>query len=573
MRVRKKDRGLTVNAVAGTYVVFFGLDLTAARRPGFRGFAFMRLDHGNGESVWLRGMKTFRSTAPDPAVGTNFWTRDQPVQSFQWADYAVVPGRAYTSTIVALEGPPQQLAVRLQTTIDIRTESETGGTHSAFFNRGSVATQEYARRFLNKPPEVAGPSAFRWLSRGLLEALLAFIGRAGPGWAIDGAVYEFQWPAALAALKTAAARGAAVRVLFDDIGQGAGDGPSKANRAAIAAAGVGALCQGRTNGQLMHNKFFVLSRIDAASGERTPVAVWTGSTNLTENGLFGHANVGHIVADAATAAAYLATWQRLAADPEVNAGYRTVNTAVSPSPPLPWKAATSTVFSPRGVKTDPLDALDWYATLAGSAKGALMMTFAFGMDERFKDVYRTDDAVLRMALLDREGNGATIVRDRADLKAIRARANVVVAVGNNIVTNSFDRWLAEMARLNNHVNVPWIHTKIMLVDALGAKPLLVSGSANFSKASVTTNDENMLVVHGDRRVADIYFGEYLRLYNHYAFRESVARYLAAHPAGDPGTWTPQYLIEDDSWMHDYFDPKDSSARWLRRVYFAGPMAT
>lgn len=571
MRIRKKDRGLTVNAVAGTYVVFFGLDLASARRRGFRGFAFMRLDHGNGESVWLRGMKTFRSTAPDPAVGATFSTRDQPVQSFQWADYAVVPGRAYTYTIVALEGPPQKLVPRLQTTLDISTESETGGTHSAFFNRGSVATQEYARRFQNKPPEVAGPSAFRWLSRGLLEALIAFIDRAGAGWALDGAVYEFQWPAALAALKAAAARGARVRVLFDDIGRGSGDGPSKANRVAIAAAGIGDLCQGRTNGQLMHNKFFVLSRVDAVSGV-VPVAVWTGSTNLTENGLFGHANVGHIVADLATAAAYLATWQRLATDPKVDAGYRTVNTTASPSPPLPWKALTSTVFSPRGVKADPYDALDWYAVLARSAKRALMMTFAFGMDERFKDVYRSDDAVLRMALLDKEGNGATMARDRADLQAIRARPNVVVAVGNNIVTNSFDRWLAEMAKITNRVNVPWIHTKIMLVDPLGATPLLVSGSANFSKASVATNDENMLVVHGDRRVADIYFGEYLRLYNHYAFRESVARYLAAHTTGDPGTWTPQYLIEDDRWMSDYFDPKDSSARYLRRAYFAGPMA-
>jgi hypothetical protein len=28
--------GLTGNAIAGTYVVFFGLDLTQAQRPGFR---------------------------------------------------------------------------------------------------------------------------------------------------------------------------------------------------------------------------------------------------------------------------------------------------------------------------------------------------------------------------------------------------------------------------------------------------------------------------------------------------------------------------------------------------------
>ena len=39
----------------------------------------------------------------------------------------------------------------------------------------------------------------------------------------------------------------------------------------------------------MHNKFFVLSK----DGE--PVAVWTGSTNISENGIVGHLNVGHSV--------------------------------------------------------------------------------------------------------------------------------------------------------------------------------------------------------------------------------------------------------------------------------------
>ena len=573
MRVRKKFRGLTVNAIAGTHVVFFGLDLTPAKRPGLRGFAFMRLDHANGESVWLRGMKTFETIAPHPAPGTTFSTREHPVQSFQWADYAVRPGHAYTYTLVALAGDPGKLVPRVQVAVEVTTESEAGGTHSAFFNRGSVATQEYARRFQNRPPRDAGPAAYAWLSRGLLEALFAFIGRARKGWAIHAAVYECQWPAALTALKAAAARGAQVKVLFDDIGQDTGRGPSRANRAAIAAAGIENLCRGRINGRLMHHKFFVLSRVDAKTGAFLPQAVWTGSTNLTENGLFGHSNVGHIVADPQVAAQYLDTWHRVEGDPKVDLAYRTVNTTLSPAPPAPWQAPTSTVFSPRGVKASPFDALDWYATIAGSATGALMMTFAFGMDERFRQVYRSDDAVLRMALLDKEGNGATLAKDRQALSAIRARPNVVVAVGNNLVTNAFDRWLAEAARITDSTNVPWIHTKFMLVDALGATPLLVSGSANFSKASCDTNDENMLVVQGDRRVADIYFGEYLRLYNHYAFREAVKRHVDQHPASEPDTWKPQYLIADDRWMRDYFDPRDRSARFLRRAYFAGPMAT
>lgn len=43
---------------------------------------------------------------------------------------------------------------------------------------------------------------------------------------------------------------------------------------------------------MMHNKFFVLTE------NNKPIAVWTGSTNLTENGIFGHSNCGHVVEDA-----------------------------------------------------------------------------------------------------------------------------------------------------------------------------------------------------------------------------------------------------------------------------------
>ena len=566
MRRHTDKNGLIVNAIAGTHVVFFGLDLAEAQRPGFRGFGFKRLDHVEGETTWLRGMKTFEKTEPHPAKGETFSTRYHPVQSFQWADYSAKPGRDYTYSIVALYGDPADLQPRIEIEIAVTTEAETGPTHSAFFNRGSVATQEYARRFENEKPSEAGPGAYEWLSRGLLEALVAFIDRAGQEWGIHGAVYEFQWPDVLAAVKRASQRGAAVKVLFDDIEAYSKEkpkGPWKKNRDAIAAAKIKSLCHGRKNGRLMHNKFFVLSR------KGKPKAVWTGSTNLTENGIFGHSNVGHIVEDKKVAQAFLDYWHRLDQDPEVRNDYRSANMAATPAPPAPWKARTTAVASPRG--TD-LDALNWYSQVAASAQGGLFMTFAFGMQEKFKDVYRKDDMILRMALLEKEGNPKTIKQDRKDIQAIRNRPNVVLAIGNRIVTNCFDRWLAEMSRINPNIHVYWVHTKYMLVDPLSAAPIVVTGSANFSKASTDTNDENMLVIRGDKRIADIYFGEYLRLYNHYAFREAVKWYMEKQKKSTPESWRPQFLVDDDKWITSYFATDDTSGRFARRVYFAGPMA-
>jgi len=568
MRCRRKHAGLTVNAIAGTHVVFFGLDLTKSKRPGFRGFGFKRFDHVEGDTIWLQGLKTFWETEPYPATGERFSTLHHPIQSFQWADYTAKPGNPYTYTVVALYGDPASLDPRIELELDITTELETGSVHSAFFNRGSVATQEYARRFQNKPPSVAGPGAYEWLSRGLLEALVAFLGRAGQGWEVHGAVYEFQWPEALTAVRQAHLRGAKVTVLYDDIegvdSHGKPKGPFKKNRKAIDTANIMGLCKGRAHGKLMHNKFFVLSE----NGQ--PKAVWTGSTNLTENGIFGHSNVGHIVDDPAIAQAFRGYWDRLRADLDVGKAYRDANMAASPAPPQPWNAVTTAVFSPRG--TD-LEALQWYADIAAGAKHGLFMTFAFGMHEKFKAVYRSNDSVLRMALMEKDwGNPRRLAQDRQDIQLIRNRPNVVVAIGNRIVTNSFDRWLAELSRIDPGVHVYWIHTKYMLVDPLGPAPTVVTGSANFSKASTDTNDENMLVIRGDKRIADIYFGEYLRLYTHYAFREAVKFFMEKQAAGHPEDWKPQFLVNDDTWMDPYFDPADRTARNARRAYFAGPMS-
>lgn len=586
MRRRVQSSGLTINVIAGTHVVFFGLDLAKPKRPGFRGFGFKRFEAATGETVWLRGMKTFEATEPRPVKGEMFRSSEHPFQTFQWADYSVKPGQRYTYTVIAIYGKATDLKHKIEVEVAVTTEAETGPTHSAFFNRGSVATQEYARRFENKKPSEAGVGAYEWLSRGLVEALIAFLGRAKSGWEIHAAVYEFQWAAlfdtdseaepdpafekldVLKAVKAAKDRGAKVHVLYDDIGgdRPNGKGPAKKNREAIKNAGIEPICTGRGNSsKIMHNKFFVLSN------GGVPKAVWTGSTNLTENGIFGHSNLGHIVEDDGVAQSFLDYWHRLSADPKVDAAYRAANTAATPVPPAPWTNGTTAVFSPRGTSSD-LDALDWYAEIAAGAETGLFMTFAFGMHEKFKEVYRTDDAILRMALMEKENAPNTPDENKKDIQKIRNRPNVVVAIGNRLKTNAFDRWLAEMDAVNPHVHVHWIHTKYMLVDPLGPTPVVVSGSANFSKASTTDNDENMLVIRGDKRIADIYFGEYIRLYAHYAFRETVKWTLERAEAGRPSEWQPNYLIDDDKWMEPYFDPADKSARCARRVYFSGPMA-
>jgi phosphatidylserine/phosphatidylglycerophosphate/cardiolipin synthase-like enzyme len=161
--------------------------------------------------------------------------------------------------------------------------------------------------------------------------------------------------------------------------------------------------------------------------------------------------------------------------------------------------------------------------------------------------------------MDKAGSGSGLAQAKIDIAEIRSRPNVLVAIGNRIVTNSFDRWLAERTGLTT--NVQWVHTKFMLVDPLSTSPTVVTGSANFSEASTSSNNENMLVIRANTRVADIYLGEFMRLYSHYAFREAVA---IAKAAGEE--WQPQHLAPDASWQTEYFE--EHTDRYLRRRYFA-----
>jgi phosphatidylserine/phosphatidylglycerophosphate/cardiolipin synthase-like enzyme len=559
MRVKVAGPGLTVQAIAGTHVVMLGFDLNEADCTGLRGFAIHRTDHQEEEATWLQGMKTFEETDPGLLSTARYSTRQHPVQSFSWADFSAKPGYRYTYRVLALKGPPTDLQPFAEVKVELKTESPADGLHDVYFNRGAAASQEYARRFGPRAPNIVGPPAFNWLSRGLFEAIRDFIGRAQDStFELRVSAYEFHYPPVLEALKQASQRGATVRVIYDSRQQP----PRDSNAAAVLTAGLDTLCIRRSASPsaLSHNKFIILLQ----NGQ--PEAVLTGGTNFSEGGIFGHSNSAHIVEEPEVARAFATYWELLATDPK-NATLRplanklytlpTAIPAVGPGevarvgrPP----AGTGVVFSPRS----KIDALEWYAGLAGEANDALFATFAFGMHPLFQKAYRTNRAGLRFALMESATRPmqAGPDRDAAEqaIVALRRQPENRFAIGAHFTMNRFDRWVSErLSGLNSHVR--YVHTKYMLIDPLGSDPLILSGSANFSAASSSDNDENMLVIRGDKRVADIYLGEFMRLYNHFAFREWAHRH--------PGAQDLAHLRTDD-WWREYFG---NTPRSRQRAYF------
>ena len=145
---------------------------------------------------------------------------------------------------------------------------------------------------------------------------------------------------------------------------------------------------------LQHNKFLVLTHLGQ------PVAVWTGSTNLTQGGIFGHLNVGHQITDATVAAKFLNYWDRLAVQANATADLRIwteeQNAFDLTSPPGP---GMTTVFSPRA--TDSA-LLDWYAMIFDGARSSTHITGAFGIDRVFREKLVVDRDIVRTVLLDKE---------------------------------------------------------------------------------------------------------------------------------------------------------------------------
>jgi phosphatidylserine/phosphatidylglycerophosphate/cardiolipin synthase-like enzyme len=571
MRKRKKNSGVSVNAISGTHVVFLGFDTTPARRKSLMGFAIHRTDHTEHERYWLKGFRTFEATLPNPDPGTLVSTLEHPIQGYSWGDYTAKPDHEYTYKVVPLYGAPKNLEEGPAVSVTIETMSEDLGKQAIIFNRGVAGSQAYAREFGNVPPDKIKDlelrkAAYAWLSRGLEEAILKFIGQArNKDYGLRASVYEFSYAPVLDAFAKAHKNKADVKIVYDRRKKG----PFIATERAAKTAGItGLMIRRETNSAISHNKFIVLLH------KGKPIQVWTGSTNFTAGGIFGQSNVGHIIRDAKIAQQYLDYWTRLSADPEFKE-LRPANVAATPDPSgAPKKGSLTPLFSPR---TD-LKALQWYAERMDVARQFAGFTAAFGISATLQPVLLKKKDYLRFIMVENEGS-KKVPKANPDnpnpksqfqvFNAIRKIRNNRIAVGSIVkkhddaVGSELHRWLNEsLTGLNVHVK--YLHTKYMFLDAMTSNPTVISGSANFSAASTTKNDENMVVIQGDTDVTDIFLGEFMRLFNHFQFRQ----YAGLHKALTRGERMDEspYLRTDDRWTDRFFDP--GSVKFLERKMFA-----
>jgi hypothetical protein len=110
------------------------------------------------------------------------------------------------------------------------------------------------------------------------------------------------------------------------------------------------------------------------------------------------------------------------------------------------------------------------------------------------------------------------------------------------IKNAFHDWMAEVMNQGVHV-----HSKVIVIDPFGKKPVVITGSHNLGHKASTANDDNMMIVAGNAPLAASYAANIIAIFQNYRWNT----YVDAH-AKDPQVW--HGLVDNATWQDSYLDP-------------------
>ncbi len=545
MRVLEKNANddFRVKAYAGTNGVLLAMDMAEARRTDLLGFAIQQKEKGK-KWEWLLNSLTFPNTPHTIPAWNATPSNLAPIQKFRWADYSINPGTTCSYRVYPIYKGQTKPDEFLEVTV--KTDDGKPLKQKVCFNRAVAASQAFGRKFTDldamlkkqksMPIEKWPDEPRKWLENGLLDCITGYIGRAkDEKWALDVAIYEYELKAIVDAINAAHKRKVSVRILYH---AKVGDEQTTLNEESLKKIPV-AKKKGRITNKIFHNKFIVLSKINAA-GKRTPQAVLCGSTNFTENGVYRQANVVHVVDNDEVAGSYLKLFETVWANPSDVGSTRAwigLNNPMTPANNF-WAG-----FSPRAGRGD----LAEFVTILNNADKDLLFATAFALPDNILDAIlgQPHDPVLRYGI---QNSASRITGYHSD----RTAEFVTPAM----LSNGLEGWVKEGLRQQKGNLL--IHAKTIVANFTTDSPTIISGSHNLSISASEGNDENYLIVRGDTDLADRYGIEILRFYEHYRFRY-YAKKLALKEA--------RPLDEDDSWTDPYY--KKGSLKESSRLRFAG----
>jgi hypothetical protein len=502
--------------------------------PLCRGFAVER--ELGGRRAWLDNY-----APPGPREyqrGRHQGSDEWPFRSFWWTDHEVEAGDTVRYRVVPVlsraHAPSEELASEWS---EPRTLGSTGA-YRAYFNRGFVISQFMSRYLDQHYPGLTRAAALRafkrdigadvedrlraFLSGHLRTALLELL--AGDG-DIYAALFELTDEELIRALErlgprahVVLANGSVQRVAPETTAQARLRDENEAARTRLRAHGVEVFDRFISPGALGHNKFLVVTGADGK-----PAKAWTGSTNWSPTGLCTQLNNGLLIDDPGVAAAYLAQWGALR-----DAGGAHPS-ALATANGTPAQIGGTSVHFTRARKRVDLDVLG--QVVREAREGVLFLMFIPGGSGVVADVRAVAEAnpdVLLRGVISELPRGpvdettGTTTRVRVTLFGDPAVAgprtyDVVQPRGFEHVAATWAQETTRQQFLSN-VGHAIIHSKVLIADPFGDAPVVVTGSHNFSISASEKNDENFVVVRGERTLAEAYAVNVENAWRHYAVR-------------------------------------------------------
>jgi len=546
--------------------------------PGCLGFAIERR-RKNAAGEWgavevLRNRVGFTNQLPIGADGTpqyltkpsNVW----PFQRYDWTDHGANSGQTVIYRVVAVGLQQGQAGdVELEVIADsgwtepITVDALTNNGISVFFNRGAVMSQ-YVSRIARKNEwsaeeikehirELEEPLR-RFLAGELRVELLRLLDQVidNPDLSFYAALYELSDAELIQRLQLLRGR---ANIVLANGSNDSGDGNADA-RAKLLEAEVNVLNRMLGTKGLGHNKFAVVVR----TADQTPLSAWTGSTNWAATGLCTQLNNGILFENEAVAQLFLDQWNRLAA--AQNSFPATLISANAQSPrtvddvDVWFTRIRNPPSSHHGQPPpEPGDDIKALIELVNSAQNVILyVMFQPGPQPLASILLKAQDpqiivkGVVSTVTSTNEEQFTTLGVDR-ESKTYKTALIQPEGIGHD-----FSAWVQEVTRQEflfpqEHPGIGHAitHAKMIVIDPFSDDCKVITGSHNFSKSASERNDENFVVIHGNRALAEAYAVACLATYDHYRWRAYVKEKSIAHePVWD-------HLSATDAWQERLTD--------------------
>ncbi|HVP50047.1 MAG TPA: phospholipase D-like domain-containing protein [Candidatus Bathyarchaeia archaeon] len=511
--------------------------------PDCRGFAIERKITRQGQTQEARAFLPNRTgfegeKIPTPPDGKPVLkpSTEWPFQRFNWTDHDANTGDKVSYRIVPMVGKAGDLKPAEDQASDWSGPRALGEQKSerfqSFFNRGFVMSQFMARylaenkltpkKFKDNINDDTEAKIKRFLGGDLRKAVLDQLeSAANEKREIYLAMFELSDPELVAGLVKLGKRAHLV-LANGSITAKKGEGAANARkrdenadaRKKLIRAKVDVALHDRflSPGALGHNKFMV-----GMDKKGKPATAWTGSTNWASTGLCTQVNNGLLINDPQVAAVYFQQWKLLRA---AKSAFPTTLTTSNSKPHNVGKDVT--VWFTRANKKVDLAALD--DAVKGAKEGVLFLMFMPGSAGLLTTVTRMsgDPKLYVRGVVSTlpNGTGDESALDVTIVNNDQHKALHLDIIQPEGVKHPFANFAAEVTRKQflGEVGHAIIHSKVAVVDPFGANPVVITGSHNFSASASSKNDENFIIIRGDKELAEAYAVNIEAAYEHYVYR-------------------------------------------------------